>query len=80
MVLIKIKIDKIVQTIFLIIGLICASTIIFIILFIFIKGIKPFVSKYDGEQNANLFYFLFGTTFLRVNMVHWVLSLILYLS
>lgn len=58
----KVLIDKIMHYIFLGIGLICASSIILIVAFIFIKGLRPFVLKYDGVR-INLFKFLFGTSY-----------------
>ena len=57
--------DKIVRLIFMAITIFCASIIVFITLFILIKGITPFVKKYqigEGSYSVNFFKFLFGTT------------------
>lgn len=57
--------DKIVRLLFMAITIFCASIIVFIALFILIKGITPFIKKYQiGEEfyNVNFFKFLFGTT------------------
>ena len=54
--------DRIVKLIFLFIAIICASFVIFIVIFILEKGIEPFVKNYslvDGEvvqQNIGLFF------------------------
>lgn len=70
----KKAIDKIVQTIFLLLGMLCASTIIIVIVFILIKGLKPFFANYDGIR-MNFLKFLFGTTFMKGN--YGVLGLII---
>ena len=57
-------IDNIVHIMFLLIGIICASIIVIIVLFILIKGLKPFFTKYNGKS-ANIFEFLFGTNFIK---------------
>ncbi len=57
-------IDKIVQIIFQIIGILCAQTIIIVIVFILIKGLKPFFTNYEGFH-LNFFKFLFGTNFIK---------------
>ena len=57
--------DKIVRLIFMAITIFCASIIVFITLFILIKGITPFAKKYqigEGSYSVNFFKFLFGTT------------------
>lgn len=61
----KLKIDKIVGYIFLGIGLICASSIIFIVLFILIKGVKPFIANYGTLANIKILKFLFGPSFIK---------------
>lgn len=61
----KKNIDKITQTIFLLITVFCASAIFVIIGIVLFKGIKPFFSDYtvDGEVvRADFFNFLFGMT------------------
>lgn len=63
----KLKIDKIVHIIFMAIGIICASSIVLIIGFILIKGISPFVTKYENGDHAGFFKFLFGTIFSKGN-------------
>ena len=57
-------IDKIVQIIFQIIGILCAQTIIIVIVFILIKGFKPFINNYEGFH-LNFFKFLFGINFIK---------------
>lgn len=61
----KLKVDKIVGYIFLGIGLICASSIIFIVLFILIKGVKPFIANYGTTANIKILKFLFGPSFIK---------------
>ena len=46
----KLKIDKIVSIIFLLLGIICASSIVLIVLFIAVNGIKPFVHDYGNGK------------------------------
>ena len=61
----KTIIDQIVKIVFLAITILCASVIIFIVSFILIKGITPFVHRYeiDGQfYSVNFFRFLGGTT------------------
>ncbi len=60
----KLLIDKIVKAIFLSITLLCSSVIVFVVLFILIKGISPFTKDYligDASYKANLIDFLTGT-------------------
>ena len=55
--------DKIVRLIFMAITIFCASIIVFITLFILIKGITPFVKKYqigEGSYSVNFFLELLG--------------------
>lgn len=59
---VKLRIDRIVQMIFMCIGVLCASSIIFIVIFILINGIKPFVATYDGGVNPSFLTFISGTT------------------
>ena len=61
----KLKIDKIFHILFSCIGILCGSIIIVIILFIFIKGIKPFIGDYPDGENVSILKFLFGTEFLK---------------
>ena len=66
----KLKIDGIVSKFFLSIAIICASVIVFIVFFIFIKGIRPFILKYphDGQiYTASLGKFLLGTVWTDYN-------------
>jgi hypothetical protein len=66
----KLRYDAIASRIFLSIAIICASVIVFIIFFIFIKGIGPFIIKYpkDGElYTASLGKFIIGTTWTNYN-------------
>ncbi len=64
----KTRIDKIVRNIFLGITIISSSIIVIIVLFIFLKGISPFIKDYQIQgQNyrVNLGNFLFGTTWFK---------------
>ena len=57
--------DKIVFSIFLLIGFLCASFIVVIVGFILVKGISPFFIKYnDGstEFSVNFINFIFGNS------------------
>ena len=66
----KLKIDGIVSKFFLSIAIICASVIVFIIFFIFLKGIRPFILKYphDGQiYTASLGKFILGTVWTNYN-------------
>lgn len=57
--------DKIVSSIFLLIGFLCASFIVIIVGFILVKGISPFFIKYnDGstEFSINFINFIFGNS------------------
>lgn len=66
----KLKIDRVVSKFFLSIAIICASVIVFIVFFIFIKGIRPFILKYphDGQiYTASLGKFLLGTVWTDYN-------------
>ena len=56
----KLIIDKIINAIFLSICLLCASTIVFIVLFILIKGLTPFI-----HYKTSVFDFLFGISFIK---------------
>lgn len=55
----KIKKDKIIKSLFLIISTFSASVIVIIIFFIAIKGVKPFIYDYQDSTRANIFTFLF---------------------
>ena len=61
----KILIDKIVHILFLIIGMICASSIIIIVFFITIKGLRPFFAAYDNGEKGDFGSFLFGIEFIK---------------
>lgn len=61
----KLRVDKIFHILFSTVGVLCGSIIIVIILFIFIKGIKPFIGNYPNGENVNIIKFLFGTEFLK---------------
>lgn len=64
----KTRTDKILKILLLIITIICASSIIFISLFIFIKGISPFIKEYNvnGELvKISFLDFLFGNTWFK---------------
>lgn len=66
----KLKIDGIVSKFFLSIAIICASVIVFIVFFIFLKGIRPFILKYphDGQiYTASLGKFILGTVWTNYN-------------
>lgn len=75
----KLKFDKIVKSLFLILALICASSIIFIIIFILRQGIKPFVESYDiGQDNyytADFGLFISKTSWIRYS--YGVLGLVI---
>ena len=61
----KKKIDLVVKYIFFALALICASIIVFVVLFIIIKGLQPFFSSYteDGVTGSQNFWsFLSNTT------------------
>jgi phosphate transport system permease protein len=61
----KAMVDRIVKNIFKGITIICASIIVIIVVYIFIKGMSPFVKNYviDGkEYRVNFFEFIFGKT------------------
>lgn len=61
------KADNLVRALLFLVCLFSAAFIIFIVLFIFLKGIKPFVSDYeiDGEKfRVNFFSFLTGNRWL----------------
>ncbi len=60
--------DKIIRIIFLIITAACALSVIFIAIFISVKGIAPFFKKYnvDGKRlNVNFFKFITGNTWFK---------------
>ena len=59
----KLLIDQIVKIIFMIIGLICASSIVFIVFFIIFKGITPFIKTYSDGSKASLINFLFSVNY-----------------
>lgn len=56
-------IDNIVRNTLLAITVLCASVIVFIVLFIIIKGLNPFIANYtigDNNYRVNIFKFIFG--------------------
>lgn len=57
----KLKIDLAFKILFSIVGVLCASTIIFIIIFIFLKGLDPFIKDYVSEENASFLKFISQT-------------------
>lgn len=64
----KTTIDKIVENIFFALTIICSSIIIIIVVFIFQKGLSPFVNNYiiNGESyRVSLTDFIFGTTWYK---------------
>lgn len=61
----KIIIDKIVHALFLTLGIVCASSIVIIVVFIGIKGLSPFLSTYENGEKANLWSFLFGLDYIK---------------
>ena len=64
------KADRFVRYLLFFIAFLASVSILFVIAFIFIKGIKPFVSEYEiqGEKyRVNFFSFLFGNTWLTGN-------------
>lgn len=69
---IKLKIDNIVKVIFLIIGMVCASSIVVIVSFISINGIKPFVYDY-GNGRVLFTSFIFGLSW--TNSIYGVLGM-----
>ncbi len=71
----KLLIDQIVKIIFMIIGLICASSIVFIVFFIIFKGITPFIKTYSDGSKASLIKFLFSVNYSDGN--YGVLGLII---
>lgn len=65
----KLKVDKIIKGIFFTIAAICASSIVFIIIFIVRQGILPFINSYFIDENtfytADLGLFLTGTSWIK---------------
>ena len=64
----KSKVDLAIKLLFMIVTIICSLTIIIITIFILIKGITPFIKKYninDIEYSASIGDFLFGTTWFK---------------
>ena len=47
---IKLKIDNIVKIMFMLIGIVCASSIVVIVIFIVINGVKPFIHDYGAGK------------------------------
>lgn len=69
----KTIVDKIVKGFFLGITMICSAIIVIIVVFIFIKGISPFIKDYNigGEMyRVNLFTFLTGDTWFKTPNVY----------
>ena len=60
--------DKITQHLFQIVAILCSLVVVFIAIFILIKGSAPFIQKYeiDGKfYSVNFFRFLFGNTWFK---------------
>lgn len=57
----KIKKDKVLRSIFQVAAIVSGSAIAVIVLFVFMKGIRPFLPGYEYGQ-LNFFEFLFGTS------------------
>ncbi len=71
----KILIDKIFRIIFAALTILSASIIVFIVVFILIKGSQPFINKYtieDGQYSVNLIKFIFGLTWFKSPNVYSV--------
>lgn len=69
----KTTLDKIIKVAFTLVGLLCASVIIVVIIFILIKGLQPFINTYtiDGvEYRVDFFKFLFGNTWFNYPNVY----------
>lgn len=66
----KRMIDKIMHLLFFGITLISASVIVFIVLFIIVKGLAPFISY--GENNVDIFKFLFSTTWYQAPNIYGI--------
>lgn len=54
----KLRIDLIFKIFFAIIGVFSASTIVFIVFFIFLRGLDPFIKDYVTEENASFWKFI----------------------
>lgn len=63
----KLKMDKAVQAVFLQIAILCASSIVFIVIYIVINGVKPFVSDYGVVSNASFLTFISGRSWTEGN-------------
>lgn len=61
----KALIDKIVRTVFMVSAIISASFIVIIVIFIFLKGVIPFITDNNGLGSVNLWKFITGTTWLK---------------
>ncbi|MDD3107188.1 MAG: phosphate ABC transporter permease subunit PstC [Bacilli bacterium] len=71
----KTRIDKITKGAFFIITLFCASIIFFIVLFIFIRGIKPFINTYqvgDSFYRVNFWQFMTGTIWFQAPNIYGI--------
>ena len=71
----KTRIDKITKGVFFIITLFCASIIFFIVLFIFIRGIKPFINTYqvgDSFYRVNFWQFMTGTLWFQAPNIYGI--------
>jgi len=71
----KTRIDKIIKGAFFIVTLFCASIIFFIVLFIFIHGIKPFINQYQiGESwyRVDFWQFMTGTVWFQAPNVYGI--------
>jgi phosphate transport system permease protein len=71
----KTRIDKIIKGVLFTVTLFCASIILFIVMFIFIHGIKPFVNSYQvGEYwyRVNFWRFMTGTVWFQAPNVYGI--------
>ncbi len=69
----KTTIDKIIRIAFLTVTILCSLCIVFIALFICIKGLTPFFKKYeinDKLYSVNVFKFLFGTSWFKAPNIY----------
>lgn len=71
----KTTLDKIVKVAFTLIGLLCASVIVVVVIFILIRGLQPFINTYtiDGvEYRVDFWKFLFGNTYFTYPNIYGV--------
>ena len=71
----KILTDNIVKNILFVVTILCASVIVFIVFFILLKGISPFINGYEinGKiYTVDIFKFIFGTTWFKTPNLYGV--------